>query len=243
MRLFYFILATMAQCEAKKSDGSQCKGNAKDGNKWCSFHQKRYAKTVKHGNTASPELLGIPKTQHVTFQAFYEQEKPLELLSEIAYLRTLGVELRQTIERNREGNRQELLEEFKKRLATTLIDAGMEESDLEEFTEEVADDLDDILLEYIGPAEPLSPADIGHLAEHIETISRVAERAKKIKDGFTLNIDLSNVHGHILRYTQQCILSVVTDRYLRSKIVENTRAFLTSGISGPKEEIFEGELV
>ncbi len=232
----------MALCEAKKSDGTPCQGKAKEGNKWCSFHQKRYAKNVTHGNTASPELLGIPKGQHITFQAFYEQEKPLELLAEIAYLRTLGVELRQTIERGREGNRQELLESFGKKLATSLIDAGMADNDVEEFTEEMVNELDDTLLEFIGPAKPLSALEIGLLSDHIETISRVAERAKKIKDGFTLNIDLSNVSSYLLRYTQQCILSVVTDRYLRSQIVENTRAFLTTGSRSTPSEVFEGEL-
>ena len=234
----------MALCEAKKNDGSPCQGKAKEGHKWCSFHQKRYAKSVTHGNTAAPELLGIPKGQHITFQAFYEQEKPLELLSEIAYLRTLGVELRQTIERNREGNRQELLEAFCKKLASALVESGMSDSDVDELTEEMFNELDDILLEYIGPAKPLSAVEIGLLSEHIETISRVAERAKKIKDGFTLNIDLGNVQSYLLRYTQQCILSVITDRFQRSQIVENTRAFLTSGIRGANtEDVYEGEIV
>ena len=87
----------MPRCQANKKDGTQCKASAKEGEKWCHFHKKRFAKVVKHGNTASPELLGIPNRNKLTFEQFYEQEKPLELMSEIAYLRTLLVELRQTI--------------------------------------------------------------------------------------------------------------------------------------------------
>ena len=89
----------MPQCQANKKDGSQCNGRAKEGEKWCHYHKKRFAVNVRHGNCASPELLGVPQNQSLTFKQFYEQEKPLELQYELALLRTMYLELRKSLER------------------------------------------------------------------------------------------------------------------------------------------------
>lgn len=220
----------MPQCQATKKNGEQCNGNAKQGEKWCHYHKKRYAKMVKHGNTASPELLGVPQNQSLTFKQFYEQENPLELQREIALLRTMYLELRAALERNQGDSRGEMIEDYKARMEGFLADCGLSDEVIQDRVAELGEDLDDLLLEYIGPAEPITAEDIVMLRDHIEAVSRVAEKAKKIKDGFTLNVDLGNVHNILVQYTQQVVLPNIKDRFLRSKIVEETRAFQSRGI-------------
>lgn len=229
----------MPQCQANTKNGERCKGTAREGEQWCAYHKRRYAKNVTHGNTASPELLGIPQNQQLTFKQFYEQEKPLELLQEIAYLRTLGVELRKSIDRNRQEARDELLEEFSIMMSDFLIEAGFENDDITTALEELKKEMDFILEAHLGPADPITPEDIAELRNHIEAISRVAEKAKKIKDGFTLTVDMGNVHPILMAFTQQVVLPNVTDRFMRSQIVESARAFSTKGIM----KALEGEVV
>lgn len=229
----------MSQCEASTTAGTPCKGLAREGERWCHFHKKKFAKNITHGNTAAPELLGLPKNQQVTFQQFMEKEKPLELLEEISYLRTLGVELRKTIERNREESRQEMLEDYRTRIESFFIEQGWEDEELKAASSELTQDLDDLLLEYIGPAEPITADDIANLTKHIEAISRVAEKAKKIKDGFTLTVDLGNVHNILQAYTQHVVLPNVKCRLTRSAIVQDTRTFSSRGI----QKVLQGEVL
>lgn len=221
----------MAQCEANKTSGERCNGTAKQGHRWCAYHQRKFAKNVKHGNTAAPELLGIPQNQHLTFQQFYEQEKPLELLQEIAYLRTLGVELRKSIDRNRQEARDELLDEFEAMIQDFLVENGFEDEGIAVAKKELREEADLILESHMGPAEPITADDIEKLRNHIEAISRVAEKAKKIKDGFTLTIDMGGVHPVLMAFTQQVVLPNITDRLQRSQIVESARAFSAKGIT------------
>lgn len=229
----------MPQCEATTTGGTPCKGNAKEGERWCHYHKKKFAQRVTHGRTAAPELLGIPKNQQVTFQQFMDKEKPLELLEEISYLRTLGVELRKTIERNRQESRQEMLDDYRTRMESFFIEQGWDDEELKAASAELTEDMDDLLLEYIGPAEPITADDIATLTKHVEAISRVAEKAKKIKDGFTLNVDLGNVHAILQAYTQHVVLPNVKCRLTRSNIVEDTRAFGSRGI----QKVLQGEVL
>ena len=154
-------------------------------------------------------------------------------------LRTMFVELREAIERDKDSSREEMLLDYRNRMHGFLIDKGFSDEELDGVLDELQEDLDDLLLEYIGPVEPVTPEEIKMLRDHIEAVSRVAEKAKKIKDGFTLHVDLGNVHNILVQYTQQVVLPNIKDRFLRSKIVEETRAFSTKGI----QKALKGEVL
>lgn len=214
----------MPRCEATKKDGTQCKGTAKSGEKWCSYHRKRFASKTTHGRTASPELLGIPQNERMTFNEFYANEKPFELGTELAYLRTLLVEQRKAMEMSRPNFRNAILSDFRAQGTSDLTSAGVPEENAEAVITLLSSRVEEILNEYHGPAEVLSPGDYATLADLIERIARVAEKAKRIAEGITLNVDFQNIGLVLVKFVREVVMMEVKDQNTRARIVERVRA-------------------
>ena len=228
----------MPQCEAIKKDGEQCKGAAKIGHKYCHYHRKRYASKITHGRTASPEFLGIPNNKKITFEEFYRSEKPFELVTELALLRTLLVEQREAMEATRPKYREAILDDFHTLSQLDLEQIGVTNPEVRKaIVDTLKPRLEHLLDEYHGPIEPLSASQYSMLGDTIERISRVALKAKTIADGITLNVDFGGVKHILIRFIREVVMREVRDPYQRARIVTAVRELNFSG--GFQEELPE----
>lgn len=214
----------MPRCIAKKKDGNQCKGTAKQGEQWCGYHRKRFGSKTTHGRYASAELLGIPQNEKMTFDQFYADEKPFELGKELAYLRTLLVEQRKAMEMSRPNFRNAILTDFREQGLSDLTSSGVPGEHAEAVIALLSSRVEEVLNEYHGPAEVLSPGDYATLADLIERIARVAEKAKRIAEGITLNVDFRNVGLVLVKFVREVVMAEVKDQNVRARIVEKVRA-------------------
>lgn len=221
----------MNLCRATKSDGSPCTAKQKKGELYCAFHFKKLAKVAESKATEVGDLLGISPGEVMTFQRYHELAKPLELYREIAYLRTLLTSYRKSIEMNLEGKRTELLEELKTSVQSSFQDGGMKEEVVTRLCELLNPIYESILDHYYGPAEPLQPEVFNQLADMIERISRVVERAKKIQDGITLNVQMPSVGPILVNFVRDVIFTVVTAPHQRKEIIEAVRRMNLLGTS------------
>lgn len=219
----------MPQCEAIKKDGEQCNGVAKAGYKYCHYHRKTYSKNVRHGRTASPELLGIPHNKQLTFQEFYESQKPFELIGELAYLRTLLVEQREAMEATRPSFRENILRDFATLGSMDLVEAGVSDDAALKILDVLSPRLQVILNEYHGPVEPLSAQQYSMLGDTIERISRTADKAKRIAEGITLNVDFGSVQHTLIRFVREVIMREIRDPDDRARIVSRVREMNLTG--------------
>jgi hypothetical protein len=214
----------MATCSAKKASGDRCKGKPSAGSKYCGFHQKRFGGAITHGRSASAELLGIPQTVHNTFEEFHQRNKPFELHTELAYVRTLMVEQRKAMEATRDSARQALFEDLQERSTNLLMEANMKPAVIDKLIGALVPVWQDVVEGHYGPAEPLQPEQFQMLADMIEKTSRIAEKAKKIQDGITLNVDFKNVGPILIRFVREIIFSQVHDVETRQNIVAAVRS-------------------
>ncbi|RMF31293.1 MAG: hypothetical protein D6752_02420 [Candidatus Nitrosothermus koennekii] len=214
----------MPRCQALKSDGSQCNGTAKVGYKWCAYHRKKFASKVKHGKYADPSTLAIPEQEQLTFQQFYEREKPFDLLSELAYARTLLVEQRKAIEARNPQLREALLKDFKSQSFDDLIQKGLDEKIASSILEIITIRLEEVLNEYYGKSMPMNSREYAALGNSLERVAKIAEKAKKIAEGITLNINFSNVGLVLIKFVREVIMAEIKDPHIRARIVERVRA-------------------
>lgn len=213
----------MELCRANKSDGTPCSARQKKGELYCAFHFKKLAKVADKKTEALGDLLGIQPGEQLTFQKFHELAKPFELYQELAYLRTLLTSYRKSIEMNLDSKREELLTELSDSVFAHFLDIGVKQETAEKFKEMLAPVYESILDHYYGPAEPLQPEVFNQLADMIERISRVAERAKKIQDGITLNVNLPSVGPILVNFVREVVFTVVTSPEQRKEIIHQVR--------------------
>lgn len=213
----------MELCRANKTDGTPCEARQKKGELYCAFHYKKLAKQADKKTDELGDLLGIQPGEQLTFQKFHELAKPFELYQELAYLRTLLTSYRKSIEMNLDSKRADLLKELSESVYAHFLDVGVKQETADKFKEMLSPIYESILDHYYGPAEPLQPEVFNQLADMIERISRVAERAKKIQDGITLNVNLPSVGPILVNFVREVVFSVVTAPEQRKEIIHQVR--------------------
>lgn len=215
-------------CEARCNDGTLCDKQIPDHEKYCAFHRKRYQAGVRHGRNADPRTLGIPNERVATFEQFQNDPEPLELNNEIAYLRTLLVELRESLESNRHGRRARL----ESSLTETWNDWFSQYKMKPENHARVMAFLNNTLRERLdlelGPSMPLTPTEVSQLTTLIEAIGRTAEKAKKIKDGYTITAVYGQISGILSKFMLECIFREVSDVGSRRRIAQAAQRILPS---------------
>lgn len=220
----------MDLCRATKTDGTPCTARQKKGELYCAFHFKRLSKQADQKSGEVADLLGIQPGEAMTFQRFHELAKPFELYQELAYLRTLLTSYRKSIEMNLDSKRGELLNDLSESVFAHFLDVGVKEETATKFQTMLKPIYESILDQYYGPAEPLQPEVFNQLADMIERISRVAERAKKIQDGITLNVQLPSVGPILVNFVRDVVFSVVTSPVQRKEIIESVRRMNLLGL-------------
>lgn len=215
----------MAQCVVKKKGGEQCKGEAGTG-KYCPIHRHKFQKRIKHGKYAQTEImLGVPPKHLRTYQEFLKTEKPFDLSRELALLRTIFVELREAMDERRPQKVAAFLEQLTHELTRTLIGRKLNP----EMSKILAEDYlipviyDTFVLMWGVGVTMLDPDEAKDMTYILDTISKVAERMKKIQEGVTLNI---NINAEMLtRFLVNVVFPSVPEPERRSQIAGRARQF------------------
>lgn len=237
------------KCAHKKRGGVPCKGDAIEGSKYCGYHDRKVAAVSDasrtHGLRSKAETLGVPAGERLTFDEFHSLNKPFELTTELAYLRTILVEMRKALESQRDTSRDLFLEDLHERSTQLLLEANMKPAVVEKLVGALHPVWVDIIEAYYGPAEPLQPEQFQMLADMIEKISRVAEKAKKIQEGITLNVEFKNVGPILVRFVREILFAEIHDpmpsaRELRQNIVARVRSM---NLTGQSVRALQGDVV
>lgn len=215
-------------CSAKCTDGSLCDKQIPETEKFCAYHRKKYQSSVRHGRNADPRVLGIPNNKVATFEAFQNDPEPLELLNELAYLRTLLVELRESLESNRHTRRARLESNLTESWNDWFAQWKLKPENHSKVMAFLNNTLRETLDIHLGPSMPFNPTEISQLTALIEAISRTAEKAKKIKDGYTTTIVYGAVSGILSKFMLECIFREVTDVGSRRRIAQAAQRIIPS---------------
>lgn len=219
------------QCIYLTKAGNRCLRPAVVG-ELCSIHAKisqKKANNLTHGQTAQPSTLGIPSGLQPVYQEFLQSEDPTNLKRELAQLRTLLVELRDETEKrirlSTDETRTRLNETLEKTILKALIGEVGDDTDMEttkEVVGKIKADVFHAILPYL-PEFKLDRATVYAFKDIIDTISKVAERMKKIQEGFTFRLTIDNTI--LLKFVKEVILENVEDGPTRRKIVDAARVF------------------
>ena len=219
----------MPQCKAKKADGEQCGGVARKGDRYCPYHRKKYGRGITHGSAASPEMLGIPKHKRLTFKEFMALKDPFGLQTELAQLRTLLVEHRESMSKHRPDYVDAFIEDVSTRGAA-LLNAKLEGKVSPETTGKLLKLLGPVLKEvyqsYVGEISDLTTDEMQALAGLVKDIAYTAEKAKKIADGITISVDIKA--EMLTNFIREFILPNVPDHNTRVRIIEAASAYRLS---------------
>lgn len=215
----------MAQCVVKKKGGEQCRGEAGTG-KYCPLHRLKFQKKIRHGKYAQVEVaLGVPPKYVRTYKEFLHSEKPFDLSRELALLRALYVELRDSIEENRPARAQAFIDYARGRFLRCLISMKMNPVVAEEvvgkFLVPILEDALAVCWDQKGLGLDLEEA--RELTGILEAVSKVAERMKKIQDNVTLSV---NINAEMLtRFLVNVVFPSVPEASRREAIASRARQF------------------
>jgi hypothetical protein len=202
----------MGKCQATKSNGDSCNGNAGEG-KFCAYHRKKYSGSIKHGKFASKELLGVPKKYDGIYQDFLQDDKPFDLRREMALLRILYIEARELLDNANSDKSTLIEEEVLKKLSH--IFKGSEEK-VKPILDVVSQTLKSVLSNEL-PSENLTLSDIDAISKLLETISRVAERMKKIQEGVKLQVSIDT--NILVKFLQKVVFPEVVEPDRRNRMI------------------------
>jgi hypothetical protein len=231
-------------CQAHKADGTQCKRIPAAGDKWCSYHRKRFASKVTHGLYADPETLGIPRGKHVAFDEFMATDSPYDLRPAIAHLQVILLEQREAIQKSSRVNLDDVRETYQRQVLEDLEAAGMEDSELAaELCEISTNRFVEAVTDAYGETVILGPAHYSILVGTIDVLGKTMERAKKINDGITVNVSFKGVHDAMMKLVTK-ILQLFPDPHMQMAIVQVIRDMDLLGMGKPRnsmEEIIDAE--
>lgn len=226
----------MARCEAKTKTG-QCRSEAGE-NKWCHYHRQKYSRMVKHGLSASPELVGIPKNRVMTYKEFLAKEKPFELFSEIAHLRTLLTEVREALNCDPEERASELCSLAKDCIVAHLTHKkGMSPEKAEKVATLAQEGVYEAFQQTMGGPKGWNLLDkerraaIKLVSDLIEQVANVAEKAKRIQDGITIHVQIDT--EYLVKFIQDIVFRVVHSPHDRGRILNLLQRYRGDGTFEP----------
>lgn len=218
----------MAQCVVKKKGGIQCKGEAGSG-KYCPIHRFKYQKRIQHGKYAQTEIaLGVPPKQLRNFQEFLRTEKPFDLSRELALLRTLFVELRESLDERRPQKVATFLEQLHTEFVRALVERKLNPEIAEQLSRGFLIPVvhDNFVLMWGVGISMIDPDEAKDLTFILDTISKVAERMKKIQEGVTLNVSINA--EMLTRFLVNVVFPSIPEPDRRQAIAGRARQFSVS---------------
>ena len=204
----------MSQCKVTKSDGTRCRGNAGEG-EYCPIHRRRFAKNVTHGRYAKPEIAhGVPLQYAGLYQEFIQDDKPFDLRREMALLRTLFVETRNNLDAGKLDKANKIEEAIVEQLSASLKGSPEKMRPLLTLIGQTVRQVLDDELDITSGMDLDEAEGLGRL---LETISRVAERMKKIQEGVKLQVQIDT--NILVRFLQHVVFPEIPEVERRQRMI------------------------
>lgn len=179
-------------------------------------------KGLKHGAYSSPDVLRVPARYDGIYQQFLAEDKPFDLRRELALLRVLHCRMEDALA----GRGEQVVSEIEETIADRVRKQFEKKTKDPERVAKVIDTLTQIAVSVIHEKMLMSSLGIGldDLADHVEKISRVAERMKKIQEGVKLQVQIDT--NLLVRFIQDVVFHFVADTATRQQIIQ--RAMMLS---------------
>lgn len=173
-------------------------------------------KAIKHGMYSTAKNLGVPERYTGLYQDFLEEGKPFDLRRELALLRLLYVRMEEALTATGQEKVDEIEEEIRSKLTRIY---GEKTKDAEKLQKTISN-LVAVATEAIAEKLGLASLGIGldDLADHLEKITRAAERMKKIQEGVKLQVNIDT--NILVRFIQEVVFHFVEDGRTRQQIIE-----------------------
>lgn len=171
---------------------------------------------VKHGLYSTAKNLGVPERYTGLYQDFLEEGKPFDLRRELALLRLLYCRMEEALE----AKGSHVLDEIEEDLRAKLLKVYGEKTKDEEKLKKTVENLAAIAATTISDKLGLASLGIGldDLADHLEKITRAAERMKKIQEGVKLQVNIDTTV--LVRFIQEVVFHFVEDSHTRQQIID-----------------------
>lgn len=193
------------------------------------LHDGRMSK-IKHGLHVSAKKLGIPDRYEGLYQEFLDDGKPFDLRKEIALLRLLYVRMEEALT----ATGQQKIVAIEEAISSKLMKVYGEKTKDAEKLQKTVSTLTSIATAVI--AEELGVASLGlgleDLADHLEKITRAAERMKKIQEGVKLQVNIDT--SILVRFIQDVVFHFVEDGRTRQQIIERAMKMSVPNSDGPR---------
>jgi hypothetical protein len=170
----------------------------------------------------------------LTYKEFLAKEKPFELFSEIAHLRTLLVEVREALDEDPEERADAVCELAKDCIVGHLTHKkGMSAEKAERVSELAQEGMKEALRQSLGGNKGWNLLDkerresIKLLTGIIDQIATVAEKAKRIQDGITIHVDIDS--AYLVRFVQDIVFRVVHGANDRHRILSLLQRYRGDG--------------
>lgn len=179
----------MGRCAYIKSDGTQCKKNAMSGFDFCNIHlETKVTKTnVSFESKKDTNTKYMTDEIAETYNEFLSNDDATDLKQEIAYMRTLRSELMKLLFLSSSEASLKIEQSLFNKFADVFKDSIEDKDVLNDCVEKVVAIAMQSLNKYI-PSVIFSESTIKSIQNNIELTSKVAERMKKISEGFTYKV-------------------------------------------------------
>lgn len=173
-------------------------------------------KSIKHGMYSTAKNLGVPDHYTGVYQEFLQEDKPFDLRRELALLRLLYIRMEDALTAKGDEKLHEIETDIREKLLKLY---GEKTKDAEKLQKTISN-LTAVAAEAV--AEKLGLASLGlgleDLADHLEKITRAAERMKKIQEGVKLQVNIDT--NILVRFIQDVVFHFVEDGRTRQQIIE-----------------------
>lgn len=189
-------------------------------------------KGLKHGQYSSPDVLRVPAKYDGIYQAYLKEDKPFDLRREMALLRVLHCRMEEALA----GRGEAIVDEIEQCIADRVRKQFEKKTKDPERVAKVVDTLTQIAVSVIHEKMLMASLGIGldDLADHVEKITRAAERMKKIQEGVKLQVQIDT--NLLVRFIQDVVFHFVSDHTTRQQIIQ--RAMMLGAPNRPAEAAF-----
>lgn len=174
-------------------------------------------KRIVHGKNASAAALGVPETYHDTYAHFVSEDKPFDLRREMALIRVLYQRMEDHLH-TQSGNTIEMIaNSIEEKLARIYGEKTKDKEKLAGIIRTCSQVATQVVKDELG-LSAIKLDDLMDLSDHIEKISRVAERMKKIQEGVKLQVNIDT--NLLVKFIQEVVYPFVPERSVRSAMIE-----------------------
>jgi len=163
-------------------------------------------------------------TKHVDYDEFVNDPEILGLSRELAVLRTLVIEFRESMDNRHVSNVNNFIKGTIKELQDDENGWELEDGDYGILRKAILSNF----CKTFGQTSFINARDVSVMAKLVETIGKLVEKAKKIEDGITVDVDWKgNVVEILQKFIQFIVCPVVKDPALVAQVCYRAREFFS----------------